>query len=101
MNEQGNELHRKPSRTGVEIGLVMSVVGMLLGLAFNAGIQYAHINSLETRTTSLELQYGTMHDQQADGKLETQVALAKIQTTLVQIQTTQSEISNAVKGQRP
>jgi hypothetical protein len=42
-----------------------------------------------------------MHDQQADGKLETQVALAKIQTTLVQIQTTQSEISNAVKGQRP
>jgi hypothetical protein len=104
MSGQGPEVtmtHHRPSRTGVEIGLVLSVVGMLLGLAFNAGIQYAHINNLEMRTGALEGEYSTMHDGQADEKRETQVTLAKIQTTLSQMQATQAEIRKAVKGARP
>lgn len=90
--EQGNEVHRRPSRTGVEIGLVVSVVGMLLGLAFNAGIQYAHIAQLDTRTTALETEYQTINTAQTP----IQVRLGNIETILHVIQEQQSKLQQSV-----
>lgn len=88
-------LHR-PSRTGVEIGLVLSIVGMLLGLAFNAGIQYAHIETLESRTGSLEGQMSAIQAAEEDTKRDTQVRLGKIETMLGQMQDTQKDIRKAL-----
>jgi|SRR5690348_6405376 len=93
MHGQGDEVtHRRPSRTGMEIGLVVSVVGMLLGLSFNAGIQYAHIANLDTRTTTLETEY-----QQIDSaQTPIQVRLGHIETLLQVIQDQQSKIQRSV-----
>lgn len=90
-------VHHRPSRTSVEIGLIVSVVGMLIGLAFNAGIQYAHINNLETRTGSLEIEVSTLHDDAANDKRDTQVRLSRIETILSQMQDTQKEIRKAIR----
>lgn len=75
-------MHRRPSRTGIEVGLVLSVVGMLLGLAFNAGIQYERQNDLANRTTTLEAEYATIVNQQTP----IQVRLDHIETILGIIQ---------------
>lgn len=92
MTEAGAELHRKPSRTGIEIGLVVSVVGMLLGLAFNAGIQYAHIENIDSRTQALEAEYQTINSAQTP----IQVRLGNIETLLHVIQDQQSKIQHSV-----
>jgi hypothetical protein len=90
--EQGAAVHHRPSRTGVEIGLVVSIVGMLLGLAFNAGIQYAHIASLDVRTTALETQYAEIDHAQTP----IQVRLGHIETLLQVIQSQQTKLQHSV-----
>jgi len=97
MTEQGADLHRKPSRTGIEVGLVVSVVGMLLGLAFNAGIQYAHIANLDSRTQMLEADYQQINTAQTP----IQVRLGNIETLLHVIQDQQSKIQHSVDAQDP
>lgn len=92
MTEQGADTHRRPSRTGVEIGLVVSVVGMLLGLAFNAGIQYAHIAQLDTRTATLQNEYDNINSAQTP----IQVRLGHIETLLQVIQDQQSHLQQSV-----
>lgn len=93
MAETGDEVaHRRPSRTGMEIGLVVSVVGMLLGLAFNAGIQYAHIAQLDSRTQALEAEYETVNSAQTP----IQVRLGNIETLLHVIQDQQAKIQHSV-----
>lgn len=79
------------------MGLVLSVVGMLLGLSFNAGIQYAHINNIEARTGALESEYNALHDREASDNGTTAVQLAHISTLLDQIQIQQKQIQQAIQ----
>jgi len=92
-----NDVHiHRPSRTGVEVGLVVSVVGMLLGLAFNAGIQYAHLNNLDTRTQTLENEYQTVSSAQTP----VQVRLGNIETLLHVMKDQQDKMQRSIDGER-
>lgn len=94
MTDNDVNFHR-PSRTGVEIGLVMSVVGMLLGLAFNAGIQYAHVNNLDARTQTLESEYQTINTAQTP----IQVRLGNIETLLRVMKDQQDKMQHSIDGE--
>jgi hypothetical protein len=65
---------------------------MLLGLSFNAGIQYAHIAQLDTRTTTLETKYEEMDHAQTP----IQVRLGHIETLLQVIQSQQAKLQHSV-----
>jgi len=75
---------------------VVSVVGMLLGLAFNAGIQYAHLNNLDTRTQTLENEYQTVSSAQTP----VQVRLGNIETLLHVMKDQQDKMQRSIDGER-
>ena len=97
-NEDAPVQTHRPSRATVEVGLVLSIVGMLVGLAFNAGIQYAHLSNLENRTGTLETEYNVLHDKEANDSGATAVQLAHISTLLDQIQAQQQQIQTAIRN---
>ena len=74
---------------------MVSVVGMLLGLAFNAGIQYAHLNNLDTRTQALESEYQTINTAQTP----IQVRLGNIETLLRVMKDQQDKMQHSIDGE--
>lgn len=61
---------------------MVSVVGMLLGLSFNGGIQYDRQVNTESRVTKLETEYSAQHDAQMEMKGQTDTRLGNIETLL-------------------
>lgn len=86
-------MHR-PSRSGIEIGYVITVSLMLLTLAFNAGIQYARVNSLENTQTALSQQVQSITAAQTP----VQVRLGRIETILGEIQQQQAALQATLDG---
>lgn len=88
MTEQG----RIHARTSVELGVVVTILLSIVGFAFNAGILWARVNGLESRTGKLEIDYSTVHDAQMQGDGKTQGQLATITAQLESIAAQQRDI---------
>lgn len=71
-------------KTSVEVGFVVVLIFSLLGLAFNAGIQYARIDGVERRTTVLEVEQRTQHDDVLNGRAQITSKLSRIEALLEQ-----------------
>jgi len=88
MTEQG----RIHARTSVELGVVVTILLSIVGFAFNAGILWARVNGLESRTGKLEIDYSAVHDAQMQGDGRTQGQLATIAAKLEAISAQQIDI---------
>lgn len=97
MTEQG-KLH---ARTSVELGLVVTILLALVGMAFNAGVLWARVTGLESRTGKLEVDYAAVHDAQMSGDGKTQGQLATITVQLQAIQDQQHDIQKKLDRRTP
>lgn len=96
-----NDVHiHRPSRTGVELGTIIAVIGMLAGLIFNAGIQYDRQITTESRVSKLEGEYGTMHDSQLEERGTTNTRLGNIETLLHVMKDQQDKMQSSIDGER-
>lgn len=70
------------ARTSIEVGAIFAAVAFMLGISFNAGIQYANIHDLQV--------HQSMQDEQIKDLQQLQqgvpVRLTRIETILQQIQ---------------
>jgi hypothetical protein len=92
MTEQG----RIHARTTVELGVVVTILLSIVGFAFNAGILWARVNGLESRTGKLEIDYNAVHDAQMQGDGKTQGQLATITAQLEAISAQQRDIKQQI-----
>ena len=91
------------ARSSVEVGIVVTVVGFLVTLAFNAGIQYSQINSLKAIEQVHSEQIKDINAQAAISKEKqevqnnlTNVSLAHIETMVEAMRATQELKSTGV-----
>lgn len=85
------------ARTSVELGLVVTILLAIVGMAFNAGILWARVTGLETRTGKLEANYDSVHDAQMQSVGQTQGQLATIAAQLAAIKDQQGEIRSQLR----
>lgn len=52
------------TRTGIEMGAIFGVITFMLGIAFNAGIQYANISDIRSHQNLQDSQIKDLRDAQ-------------------------------------
>lgn len=87
---------RRPSRASVEISLMLSLIGTMVALSFNAGIQYSHISDNTSRLGELESKYTMLHDKENADSSATNVSLMHISTLLGEMQAQQQQLQQSI-----
>lgn len=77
------------TRSTIEVGAVFAIVGFVITLAFNAGIQYSQINRLSDGQAAHEVQIKAMEASNAANSVQIGQSLAHIETLVEDMRASQ------------
>lgn len=102
MNRGGDEnVHLSPPRTwerNTFIGVGIFVLFSLLGLAYNAGMESQRLNGVAVNQAKLQVDVSALQTEWQTNQVSTNTQLARIQTTLADMEAQQALIAKQVDG---
>lgn len=94
MAQQGQDVELKTkTRSNIEIGGIFAIVAFIVGLSFNAGIQYAYIAFLRTGQQSNTARIKKLED----NKDSTTQSLTRLQVLMEQVRADQLDIKHQLE----